>query len=418
MSETIVIIGASQTGSTAAIVLRDEGFEGRLIVIGAEPYLPYERPPLSKKFLQEGLPVEKLLIRPAAYYEERGIEMRLGVAAKRVDPVAKVVELENGEQIAYDKVLIATGVRNRKLTAPGANLPGVYNLRTAADGERIRLALVAGRKAVLVGMGFIGSELAASLRQLGMDVTVVEPMKVPLAHILGEEVGRVIEGFHRENGVKMHLGELVTELVGNGTDNGNGTSTGKVQRVITNTGRQLPCDIVIYGVGVEPVTEVVAESGVKLDRGILVDEYCRTNVEGIFAAGDVANHFHPLVGRHIRVEHYQNAISQGMAAARSMLGKLQQPYAEVHWFWSDQYQYNIQYAGFHTQWDQFVVRGNLEQRDFLGFYLKDGRISAAVTVNRGKDLRLTMRLIEAQVPVDVADLTNEEVKLRSLLPKA
>ena len=141
-------------------------------------------------------------------------------------------------------------------------------------------------------------------------------------------------------------------------------------------------------------------------------------MSGIFAAGDVANHFHPLVGRHIRVEHYQNAISQGMAAARSMLGKLQQPYAEVHWFWSDQYQYNIQYAGFHTQWDQFVVRGNLEQRDFLGFYLKDGRISAAVAVNRGKDLRLTMRLIEAQVPVDVADLTNEEVKLRSLLPKA
>lgn len=408
MPETIIIIGASQTGATAAITLREEGFDGRLILIGAEPQPPYERPPLSKKYLLGEQPLEKLVIRPASYYAERNIELRLGVPASRVDPVAGVVELANGERLPYDKVLIATGVRNRKLTVPGADLPGIYDLRTTVDADRIRQELVAGRKAVVVGMGFIGSEVAATLRQLGLAVSVVEPLKTPLAHILGDEVGQVFADLHRERGVQLHLGELVTGLEG----------AGRVQRVITNSGRQLGCDFVVVGVGVEPVTEVVAGSGVKIDKGIVVDEYCRTNVAGIYAAGDVANHYHPLAGRHIRVEHYQNAIAQGMAAARSMLGKLHQPYAEVHWFWSDQYEYNIQYAGFHSQWDQFVVRGNLAQRDFLGFYLKDERICAAVAINRGKDLRLTMRLIEAQVPVSAAELANEEVKLRALLPRS
>ena len=187
-------------------------------------------------------------------------------------------------------------------------------------------------------------------------------------------------------------------------------------RVITQSGRQLDCDFVVVGVGVEPVTEVVAETGVKLDNGIVVDEYCQTNIEGIYAAGDVAKHYHPLIGRHIRVEHYQNAISQGQAAARNMLGK-QQPYAEVHWFWSDQYDYNIQYAGFHGEWDEFVVRGSLDQRNFIGFYLQDQRIGAAVAINRPKDLRLTMPLIQAKAQVDVKDLADESVKLRSLLPR-
>ena len=205
----------------------------------------------------------------------------------------------------------------------------------------------------------------------------------------------------------MHLGELVTRFEG----------ADRVQRVITRSGLQLDCDFVVVGVGVEPVTDVVAGSGVKLENGIVVDEYCRTNVEDIYAAGDVADHYHPLINRHMRVEHYQNALAQGQAAARSMLGKQTQPYAEVPWFWSDQYTYNIQYAGFHSKWDNFVVRGDLAQRDFLGFYLKDQRISAAVAINRGKDLRLTMRLIEAQIQVDAQALADEAVKLRTLVPR-
>ncbi|MEW5961355.1 MAG: FAD-dependent oxidoreductase, partial [Chloroflexota bacterium] len=386
---------------------RDEGFEGKVILIGAEPHPPYERPPLSKKYLAGEKLLAEITLRPAGYYAERSIETRFGVRARRVDPQAKVVELETGERIPYDRVLIATGVRNRKLPVPGVDLAGVYDLRAVADADVIRQECVAGRKAVLVGMGFIGSEVAATLRQLGVEVSVVEPLKLPLAHILGEDVGRVFESFHREHGVQMYFGELAAGVEGDG----------RVQRVITQSGRRLECDFVVVGVGVEPVTEVVAGSGVKLENGIVVDEYCRTNVEGIYAAGDVANHYHPLIGRHIRVEHYQNAISQGQAAAWNMLGQ-QRPYAEVHWFWSDQYDYNIQYAGFHGEWDEFVVRGNLVERNFIGFYLRDRRIGAAVALNRGKDVRLTMPLIQAGIQVEAKQLRDESVKLRSLMPQA
>jgi 3-phenylpropionate/trans-cinnamate dioxygenase ferredoxin reductase subunit len=400
----MVIIGANLAGGVAAITLRDEGFAGQVVLIGAEPHPPYERPPLSKKYLAGEKLLEEITLRPLAFYAERNIETRLGVRARRVDPQAKLVELEDGERIPYDKVLIATGVRNRKLPVPGAELPGIYDLRAVVDADAIRQECGVGRKAVLVGMGFIGSEVAATLRQLGVEVAVVEPLKLPLAHILGEDVGRVFESFHREHGVQMYFEELAARFEGNG----------RVERVITRSGRQLECDFVVVGVGVEPVTEVVAETEVKLDNGIIVDAYCQTNIEGIYAAGDVARHYHPLIGRYIRVEHYQNAISQGQAAARNMLGQ-QQPYAEVHWFWSDQYDYNIQYAGFHGEWDQFVVRGSLEQRDFIGFYLKDQRIGAAVAFNRPKDLRLTMPLIQAKTQVEVKDLEDEAVKLRSLL---
>ena len=406
MPETIIIIGASLAGATAAITLRDEGFAGKVILIGAEPHPPYERPPLSKKYLQGEKLLEEFTIRPTAFYGERNIETRFGVLAKRVDPREKVVELENGVRIPYDKVLIATGVRNRKLPVPGVDLPGIYDLRAVVDADVIRKECAAKRKAVLVGMGFIGSEVAATLRQLDIEVAVVEPLKVPLAHILGEAVGSVFESFHREHGVQMYLEEFVTGFEGDG----------RVQRVVTHRGRQLECDFVIVGVGVEPVTEVVAETGVKLNNGIVVDEYCQTNIEGIYAAGDVANHYHPLVGRHLRVEHYQNAILQGQAAARNMLGQ-QQPYAEVHWFWSDQYEHNIQYAGFHGEWDNFVVRGDLDQRNFIGFYLKDNRIGAAVAMNRHKDLRLTMPLIQARVQVEAENLVDESVKLRSLISR-
>lgn len=406
MLETIVIIGASLAGAAAAITLRDEGFTGNVILIGAEPYPPYERPPLSKKYLQGEKSLEEITVRPAAFYSERHIETRFGVRAKGVNPTEKVVELENGVRIPYDKVLIATGVRNRKLPVPGVDLQGIYDLRAVVDADVIRKECLAGRKAVLVGMGFIGSEVAATLRQLEIEVTVVEPLKVPLSHILGQEVGRVFADFHREHGVRMYFEESVTGFEGDG----------RVQRVNTSRGRQLECDFVVVGVGVEPATEVVAEAGVKISNGIVVDEYCRTNVEGIYAAGDVANHYHPLTGRHHRVEHYQNAIAQGQAAARNMLGQ-QQPYNEVHWFWSDQYEHNIQYAGFHGEWDEFVVRGSLEQRNFVGFYLHNQRIGAAVAINRGKDLRLTMPLIQAGVRVEAEKLADESFKLRSLIPR-
>jgi 3-phenylpropionate/trans-cinnamate dioxygenase ferredoxin reductase component len=407
MPQRYVIVGANLAGGTAAITLREEGFDGEIVLIGAEPHPPYERPPLSKEYLQGVKPFEDALLKPSGFYEDHNIQMRLGRRVVRVDPSERTVDLEGGGRVPYDRLLVATGVRNRRLRIPGADLEDVYDLRAIGDADRIRAMSRSGNRAVLVGMGFIGSEVAASLRYRGVEVVVIEPYKSPLYRVLGEEIGRVFAALHRENGVQMFFEESVTAFEG----------TGRVQRVMTSAGRLIECDFVVTGVGVEPVTDLLADSGVKIDNGIVVDEYCQTNVEGIYAAGDVANHFHPLFGRQVRVEHWQNAIHQGRAAARSMLGK-REPYSDVHWFWSDQYDCNVQYAGFHTGWDELVVRGKLEERNAVVFYMQERRIAAAVAFNRGRDLQRTMSLIRARVEVEPAVLQDEGVDLRSLVPGA
>ena len=407
MQQRYIIVGANLAGGTAAITLREEGFDGEIELIGAEPHPPYERPPLSKEYLQGEKPFEDALLKPVNFYTEQNIQTRFGTRAVRVDPRDQVIELEDGGRTRYDKVLIATGARNRKLRIPGADLEGICDLRTVDDADRIRARSRSGSRAVLIGMGFIGSEVAASLRHHGVEVTVIEPFKTPLYRVLGEQIGRVFEALHRENGVGMLFEDSVTAFEG----------TCRVQRVVTSAGRRIECDFVVVGVGVEPATDLMADSGVKIDNGIVVDEYCQTNVEGIYAAGDVANHFHPLFGRRMRVEHWQNAIHQGQAAARSMLGK-REPYSDVHWFWSDQYDCNVQYAGFHTQWDELIVRGNLERRSAVVFYIQEGRIAATVAFNRGRDLRRAMSLIKARVQVEPSVLRDESVDLRSLVPGA
>jgi 3-phenylpropionate/trans-cinnamate dioxygenase ferredoxin reductase component len=403
MSGTFVIVGASLAGGGAAATLRQEGFDGRVILIGAEPRPPYERPPLSKEYLRGELSFESALVQPSGFYDENGIESRFGVRATRVDAAVKVVELEGGERVAYDKLLVATGSRNRRIPVPGLELDGVYDLRTVADSDRIRAEIAPGRKAVVVGMGFIGSEVAASLRQSGVDVTVVDRNEVPLRRVLGEEVGRVIEGIHRDHGTSMIFEDRVTAFEG----------AGRVERVTTERGRRIECDFVVVGLGSEPVTDLLAGTGAGIDNGVVVDEYLRTGVEGIYAAGDVANHYHPVFERRIRVEHWQNALKQGPAAARAMLGK-GEPYDEVPWFWSDQYEHNLQYAGFHTEWDELVVRGSMDERNFVAFYRKDERVLAAVAINRGKDVRRSMPLIKAREPVDAAGLCDLAVDLRTL----
>lgn len=403
MPETFVIVGASLAGGGAAATLRQEGFDGRVILIGAEPQPPYERPPLSKEYLRGESSFERALVQPPDFYDDNGVETRFGVRATRVDAAEKVVELDGGERIPYDKLLVVTGSRNRRFPVPGLDLEGVYSLRTVADSDRIRAEIAPGRKAVVVGMGFIGSEVAASLRQSGVDVVVVDRNKVPLRRVLGEGVGRVIEGIHRDHGTSMVFEDTVAAFEG----------AGRVERVTTGRGRRIECDFVVVGLGVEPVTDLLADTGVGIDNGVVVDEYCRTGVEGIYAAGDVANHYHPVFGLRIRVEHWQNALKQGPAAARNMLEK-GEPYEEVPWFWSDQYEYNLQYAGFHTEWDELVVRGSMEERNFVAFYRKDRRILAAVAVNRGKDLRRSMPLIKAREPIDAAKLCDLDMDLRAL----
>jgi 3-phenylpropionate/trans-cinnamate dioxygenase ferredoxin reductase subunit len=403
MPPAFVIVGASLAGGVAAATLRQDGFDGDVILIGAEAQPPYERPPLSKQYLRGEAPFEKALLRPAGFYERNRIETRFGTRATRIDPAERTVSVDIGPPVRYDKLLIATGVRNRRPPIPGLDLPGVFDLRTLGDADALRGEIATGRRAVVVGMGFIGCEVAASLRQKGVDVVSVDPSPAPLFRILGADVGRVMAAVHQDHEVQAVFEDVVTRFEGGG----------RVERAITRSGRRLHCDFALVGVGVEPVIDFLAGSGIDTADGILVDEYCRTTVEDIYAAGDVAGHYHPVFQKRMRVEHWQNAMQQGAAAARSMLGK-GQPYDAIHWFWSDQYDVNLQYAGFHDTSDSTVVRGRPGDRSFVAFYLNQGRIDAVVGVNRGKDVRRAMPLIKSRVIVDPRQLADEAVDLRTL----
>lgn len=404
MPPTFVIVGASLTGGTAAGTLRQDGFDGDIILIGDEPHPPYERPPLSKQYLRGELPFEKALVRPSGFYEANAIDTRFGDAATHVDPAERKVELASGRSVGYDKLLIATGVRNRRPPIPGLSLQNVFDLRSVDDADALRREIVPGRKAAIIGMGFIGCEVAASLREKDVEVVCIDKSPTPLHRVIGERLGQVMSTIHHEHGVETFFDDVVMRFEGEG----------RVERVITRRGRRVDCDFAVVGVGVEPVVDVVAGSRVEVSNGILVDEYCRTNVEDIYAAGDVANHYHPVFQKRMRVEHWQNAMQQGAAAARSMLGR-GTPYDAVHWFWSDQYDVNLQYAGFHQEWDEVVVRGNLDARNFIAFYLSQRRVDAVVALNRGKDVRRAMSLIKARTTVDPSQLADEGTDLRSLV---
>jgi 3-phenylpropionate/trans-cinnamate dioxygenase ferredoxin reductase component len=411
----IVIVGASLAGATAAATLREEGFDGEIRLIGAEPQLPYNRPPLSKGYLRQEESFDAQLVKPAGYYTEQRIELRLGVRATSIDATQKFVELETGEHVAYDRLLVTTGGRNRTLSVPGANLDGVFQLRTVEDCDRIRAVARRGGRAVVIGLGFIGTEVSASLRQLGVEVTAVEGARVPLARVVGEEVGQVLTGIHRDKGVELILEDSVAAFEG----------SARVERVRTTKGRVVECEMVVAGIGIVPNTELLGAAGAHVDNGVLVDERCRTSLPDVFAAGDVTNHLHPIF-RRLRVEHWNNGYQQGRAAARSLLGG-EQPYDYIHSFWSDQYEHTIEYVGFATSWDRLVFRGRPESRTFLGFYLKDGILRAAVGLNRGGDpedpkgdaeLKAAVELIRNHAPVDPARLMDEAVDLRRVHSRA
>jgi 3-phenylpropionate/trans-cinnamate dioxygenase ferredoxin reductase component len=402
-----VIVGAALAGGSAAAALREGGFEGEITLIGAEKQLPYNRPPLSKGYLRGQDKFEDQLVNPPAFYQEKHVTVRLGIPAAGIDAGRKVVTLEGGDTVPYDRLLVTTGGRNRPLTTPGADLPGIFQLRTVEDCDRIRAAAAAGRRAVVVRMGFIGSEVAASLRQLGVEVTAIEGHPVPLARVLGPEVGGVLAAIHREKGVQLVLEDSVAGFEG----------TGRVQRVRTKKGRVLPCDFVVAGIGIMPNTELLAAAGATVDNGVLVDEHCRTTLPDVYAAGDVANHLHPLFGR-LRVEHWNNGFQQGRAAGRAMVGH-PEPYDYLHTFWSDQYEHTIEYVGFAAEWDRLVFRGDPASRKFLGFYLKNGLVRAVVGLDRGGDpedpkneseLREAATLIRDRVRVDPASLAKDRAR--------
>jgi 3-phenylpropionate/trans-cinnamate dioxygenase ferredoxin reductase subunit len=404
-----VIVGGGFSGGNAAATLREEGFAGPVVIVSREPGVPFGRPPLSKTYLRSAEDLEGWYVRPAGWYAEHGVDIRRASVAG-VDPAAHTVVLDSGESISYQKVLIATGARNRRLGVPGAELPGIHYLRTVAECDAIKQEAVAGRRAVVVGMGFIGCEVAASLTQLGVQVTVVFPGRAPLDRVLGGQVGALIGAIHRANGVELLAGEQVAAFEG----------TERVEAIVTAAGRRIPCDFAVAGIGVEPDIPAVAGSSIAEDNGILVDEFCRTSAPDVYAAGDLANQLHPLFGR-VRVEHYNNAEKQGAAAARSMLGSTA-PYDYVHTFWSDQYEHTIEYVGHVTKWDEFVVRGSLEEGKLVGFYLVDGVVRAAVGLDRGGDPELdrdsemaaSARLVAARARPARGVLADEHADLWSL----
>jgi 3-phenylpropionate/trans-cinnamate dioxygenase ferredoxin reductase component len=403
----IVIVGGGMAGGNAAATLREEGFAGPVVLLGREPGVPFGRPPLSKTYLRSEEDLDGWYVRPSGWYAGHEVELRTGAAAGAIDPAAHAVTLASGEQLGYAKVLIATGGRNRRLGIPGASLPGIHYLRTQAECDAIKQEAAPGRTAVVVGMGFIGCEVAASLTQLGVRVTAVFPGKDPLDRVLGGEVGGLIGAIHRAHGVELRAGEQVAAFEG----------TERLEAVMTASGCRIACDFAVAGVGIQPDFPDVP---VAQQNGILVDELCRASAPDVYAAGDVANILHPLFGR-VRVEHYNNAEKQGAAAARSMLGSTA-PYDYLYTFWSDQYEHKIEYVGHVDRWDEFVVRGSLADAKLIGFYLVDGVVRAAMGLDRGGDPELDLdgemaacaRLVAARARPAADVLADDRTDLRSL----
>ena len=409
----IAILGAGMAGGIAAVTLRKEGFDGRLVLIGEEPGLPFGRPPLTKEYLRGEGDLESWQVKPAGWYKDYDVEI-VRARAVRLDVKKRRVLLNKGKAVHFAKLLIATGGRNRRLTVRGARLDGVHQLRTAAECDAIKKRCRPGARVVVVGMGFIGCEVAASLRQLGLEVTVVLDGPSPLVKVLGPEVGRVIGDFHRDAGVELVPNDQVIRFEG----------PTRVRKVITKGARSIPCDFVVAAVGIEPNIDLLAGTAVATDNGVLVNTRCQTSVPGIFAAGDVANHLHPVFGR-IRVEHYNNTEKMPAAAARSMLGD-RRPYDYIHSFWSDQFAEKLEYVGHVKEWDDLVIRGDLGTKRFVGFYLVKGRMKAAVGLNRGGDpeidkdgeLAKAATLIAGKTRVSRTDLLDETVDLGTLIPRA
>jgi 3-phenylpropionate/trans-cinnamate dioxygenase ferredoxin reductase component len=401
--QTHVILGASLAGAKAAETLREEGFDGRAVLVGTEEERPYERPPLSKDYLRGEAGREKVYVHDDGFYAEHDIELRLGRTAVSLDTANTKLELDDGEQLSYDRVLLTTGAEPRRLSVPGAELEGVFYLRSVRDSDALRERLDRGGAVVVVGAGWIGAEVAASARQRGLDVTVVEPASVPLERVLGQEIGAVYRDIHTEHGVRMLMGTGVEAFEGDGV----------VERVRTSDGHVIDCDFVVVGVGVQPRTALAAQAGMAVDNGVLVDEHLQASVPGVFAAGDVANAQHPFYGEPVRVEHWANALNQGPAAARNMLGQ-SVAYDRLPYFFSDQYDVGMEYTGFARAWDRVVFRGDPATREFVSFWLVEDRVVAGMNVNVWDVTDSIKRLISERVVVDDRTLSDHDVPLEEL----
>jgi 3-phenylpropionate/trans-cinnamate dioxygenase ferredoxin reductase subunit len=400
--QTFVIVGAALCGAKAAETLREEGSEGRVVLIGAESERPYERPPLSKEYLR-GEAEDRPFVHDEGFYAEHEIELRTSTRVESIDPAASEVALEGGERLGFDRLLLATGAEPRRLSAPGADLDGVLYLRSVEDSDTLRGRIEQGGRLVTIGAGWIGSEVAASARQKGCEVSIVERSSVPLERVLGRELGAIYRDIHTDHGVEFLGGTGLEAFEGDG----------RLEAVRTTDGRSIEADFAVVGIGVAPRTQLAEAAGLPIDNGVLVSEFLQVEGTEIFAAGDVANATHPFYGERIRVEHWANALNQGPAAARNMLepGK---PYEELPFFFSDQYDVGMEYAGYASDWDEVVFRGDTAGREFIAFWLKDGRVVAGMNVNVWDVNEEIQELILSRSQVELSKLADPGVPLTEL----
>lgn len=404
MTQRCIIIGASHAAAQLAASLRSEGWEGDILMIGEEPHLPYHRPPLSKTFLTDDKSAASLAIRPAAFYEKNAIE-RQSSRVTAIDRAQKRLTLGDDRELNYDRLALCLGSRVRQAPLPGSDLEGTYYLREIADVEGIRKHAGPGRRAVIIGGGYIGLEMAATLKTLGMEVAVLEMAARVLQRVTAPELSEFYTRVHRQEGVSIHTGVSVTGIRGNG----------HVEKVDCADGSQFPTDLVVIGVGILPNVELAEQAGLTTDNGIVVDAYCRTNDANIVAAGDCTSHFNPIYRRRIRLESVPNANEQGKVAAASICGAYKES-RSLPWFWSDQYDIKLQIAGLSQGYDQVVIRGDPHAaRSFAAFYLQDGRLIAADCVNRPQEFMLSRQMIQAQRDVSADLLADESMTVRQLM---
>jgi len=398
----IVVVGAGHAAGQLVVSLRQHKHEGRITLIGDERWPPYQRPPLSKKFLLGELATERLFVKPLSFYDVPGVALRTGERVASIDRASKTVTTAAGESIGYDRLVIATGATPRRLDLPGAGLPGVHYLRNIDDVDTIRPALVPGCKLAVVGAGYIGLEVAAVARMLGAEVTVLEKLDRVLSRVVSPAVSSFYEAEHRTRGIEFRLGVDVKGFDG----------SERVTAVHTTAGA-IAADLVVIGIGVIPATDLAAAAGLRTEDGILVDVHCRTDDEAVYAIGDCTNHPNPLFGRRLRLESVHNAVEQARTAAANLCGEPLE-YVQVPWFWSDQYDLKLQIAGISAGYDQSILRGNPASGSFSCLYLRDGRLLAIDAINSARDFMQAKPLIAAGAMMAPAQLADPALALKDI----
>lgn len=404
---TFVIVGGGLAGAKAAEALRERGFDGRIALVGDEPIRPYERPPLSKGYLTGDAAADPGYVHDEAFYAAHSIDLLTDATVLGIDPAAHTVTLAGGRTLRYDKALLATGSKPRRLRVPGADLPAVHYLRTLADADALVAAAATAQAVTVIGAGWIGGEVTASLRGRGLPVTLIEPASVPLERVLGRQVGGIYRDLHARHGVTLRFGEGVAELHGDG----------RVRAVTTTTGARISADLVVVGIGARPRVELAADAGLTVDNGIVTDEHLRTSHPDIYAAGDVANAWHHRYAARLRVEHWSNALHQGCAAGANMLGA-REPYTRVPYFFSDQYDLGMEYTGHCTDFDAVVLRGDPDAGGFIAFWLRRGVVVAAMNANIWEVNEHLQRLVRHQARITPDRLADTDVSLTDLLAEA